>query len=60
MPEGPRSGQLLEIVYPEDTNSQGTLFGGHALARGLDRALAACHRGGRTTSTRGGRWPKIP
>lgn len=32
MPEGPRSGQLLEIVYPEDTNSQGTLFGGHALS----------------------------
>ncbi len=28
----PRSGQLLEIVYPEDTNSQGTLFGGHALS----------------------------
>jgi len=23
---------MLEIVYPEDTNSQGTLFGGHALA----------------------------
>ncbi len=30
--ERPRSGQLLEIVYPEDTNSQGTLFGGHALS----------------------------
>ena len=28
----PRSGSLLEIVYPEDTNSQGTLFGGHALS----------------------------
>jgi acyl-CoA hydrolase len=24
--------RLVEIVYPEDTNSQGTLFGGHALA----------------------------
>lgn len=23
---------LMEIVYPEDTNSQGTLFGGHALS----------------------------
>jgi acyl-CoA hydrolase len=22
----------MEIVYPEDTNSQGTLFGGHALS----------------------------
>lgn len=28
----PRSGRLMEIVYPEDTNSQGTLFGGHALS----------------------------
>ncbi len=27
-----RSGSLMEIVYPEDTNSQGTLFGGHALS----------------------------
>jgi acyl-CoA hydrolase len=27
-----RSGSLLEIVYPEVTNSQGTLFGGHALS----------------------------
>jgi acyl-CoA hydrolase len=32
MAETPRSGRLMEIVYPEDTNSQGTLFGGHALA----------------------------
>ncbi|MEM7411183.1 MAG: acyl-CoA thioesterase [Myxococcota bacterium] len=24
--------RLVEIVYPEDTNSQGTLFGGHALS----------------------------
>ena len=24
--------KLMEIVYPEDTNSQGTLFGGHALS----------------------------
>ena len=27
-----RTGRLLEIVYPEHTNSQGTLFGGHALS----------------------------
>ena len=27
-----RTGKLLEIIYPEDTNSQGTLFGGHALS----------------------------
>jgi acyl-CoA hydrolase len=27
-----RSGSSMEIVYPGDTNSQGTLFGGHALA----------------------------
>lgn len=27
-----RSGSLMEIVHPEDTNSQGTLFGGHALS----------------------------
>jgi len=27
-----RTGRLLEIVYPEVTNSQGTLFGGHALS----------------------------
>lgn len=32
MSERQRSGSLLEIVYPEDTNSQGTLFGGHALS----------------------------
>jgi acyl-CoA hydrolase len=32
MNERHRSGQLLEIVYPEDTNSQGALFGGHALS----------------------------
>jgi acyl-CoA hydrolase len=32
MNERHRSGTLLEIVYPEDTNSQGTLFGGHALS----------------------------
>ena len=32
MTERERSGRLLEIVYPEDTNSQGTLFGGHALS----------------------------
>ena len=32
MSERPRSGNLMEIVYPEDTNSQGTLFGGHALS----------------------------
>jgi len=32
MSERQRSGKLLEIVYPEDTNSQGTLFGGHALS----------------------------
>lgn len=32
MSERIRSGRLMEIVYPEDTNSQGTLFGGHALS----------------------------
>jgi acyl-CoA hydrolase len=32
MQEAPRTGSLIEIVYPEDTNSQGTLFGGHALS----------------------------
>ena len=32
MTERYRSGKLLEIVYPENTNSQGTLFGGHALS----------------------------
>lgn len=32
MSERHRTGSLLEIVYPEDTNSQGTLFGGHALS----------------------------
>jgi acyl-CoA hydrolase len=30
-PEGTQL-RLVEIVYPEDTNSQGTLFGGQALA----------------------------
>jgi acyl-CoA hydrolase len=32
MNESDRKGRLMEIVYPEDTNSQGTLFGGHALS----------------------------
>lgn len=32
MADRERSGRMLEIVYPEDTNSQGTLFGGHALS----------------------------
>ena len=32
MPENPRAASLMEIVYPENTNSQGTLFGGHALS----------------------------
>ena len=32
MAERQDSGSLMEIVYPEDTNSQGTLFGGHALS----------------------------
>lgn len=32
MNECDRKGRLMEIVYPEDTNSQGTLFGGHALS----------------------------
>ena len=32
MSERHRTGSLMEIVYPEDTNSQGTLFGGHALS----------------------------
>ncbi|MCP5057888.1 MAG: acyl-CoA thioesterase [bacterium] len=32
MTDRERSGRMLEIVYPEDTNSQGTLFGGHALS----------------------------
>jgi acyl-CoA hydrolase len=32
MEEANRTGSLIEIVYPEDTNSQGTLFGGHALS----------------------------
>lgn len=31
MDERNRTGSLMEIVYPGDTNSQGTLFGGHAL-----------------------------
>jgi len=30
--EANQSGSLMEIVYPGDTNSQGTLFGGHALS----------------------------
>jgi len=32
MDPNPRSGSLLEIVYPEVTNSEGMLFGGHALS----------------------------
>ena len=32
MAERERTASLMEIVYPEDTNSQGTLFGGHALS----------------------------
>ncbi len=32
MTANPREGNLMEIVYPENTNSQGTLFGGHALS----------------------------
>jgi acyl-CoA hydrolase len=32
MSERHRTGSLMEIVYPEDTNSQGTLFGGHAMS----------------------------
>ena len=32
MSERHRTGTLMEIVYPEDTNSQGTLFGGHAMS----------------------------
>jgi acyl-CoA hydrolase len=32
MSEQHRTGSLMEIVYPEDTNSQGTLFGGHAMS----------------------------
>jgi acyl-CoA hydrolase len=32
MDEAHRTGTLLEIVYPGDTNSQGTLFGGQALS----------------------------
>jgi len=32
MSERIRSGRLMEIVYPEDTNSQGSLFGVHALS----------------------------
>ena len=32
MSERIRSGRLMEIVSPEDTNSQGTLFGGHTLS----------------------------
>ena len=30
--DAPRTGKLMEIVYPENTNSQDTLFGGHALS----------------------------
>jgi acyl-CoA hydrolase len=32
MDESHRTATLLEIVYPGQTNSQGTLFGGHALS----------------------------
>lgn len=32
MEEAHRTASLLEIVYPGETNSQGTLFGGHALS----------------------------
>ena len=32
MDETNRTGTLMEIVYPGDTNSEGTLFGGHALS----------------------------
>ena len=32
MEEANRTGTLMEMVYPGDTNSQGTLFGGHALS----------------------------
>ena len=32
MDEAHRTATLLEIVYPGQTNSQGTLFGGHALS----------------------------
>jgi acyl-CoA hydrolase len=32
MSERLRTGSLVEIVYPEDTNSQGTLFGGQAMS----------------------------
>lgn len=32
MSERHHTSSLMEIVYPEDTNSQGTLFGGHALS----------------------------
>jgi len=32
MSEGEGTGRLMEIVYPEHTNSQGTLFGGQALS----------------------------
>lgn len=32
MSEQHHTDKLMEIVYPEDTNSQGTLFGGHAMS----------------------------
>jgi acyl-CoA hydrolase len=32
MDDAHRTATLLEIVYPGQTNSQGTLFGGHALS----------------------------
>ena len=32
MDESHRTATLVEIVYPGQTNSQGTLFGGHALS----------------------------
>ena len=32
MDDANRTGTLMEIVYPGDTNSEGTLFGGHALS----------------------------
>ena len=32
MDDANRTGTLMEIVYPSDTNSEGTLFGGHALS----------------------------
>jgi len=32
MDEAHRTATLMEIVYPGETNSEGTLFGGHALS----------------------------